>query len=129
MTVGWRRTAHGALAAAIVCLHGLSAVGQDRPVPGTETSDTVFKNIQVLKGIPVDEFMDTMGMFASALGYDCTSCHSPEVLQNREAFALATPQIQRARGMIAMMNTLNRSYFGGAQRVSCFTCHRGHYRP
>ena len=129
MTLGWRRTAHGALAAAIVCLHGLSAVGQDRPSPGAETSDTVFKNVQVLKGIPVDEFMDTMGMFASALGYDCTSCHSSEVLQNREAFALTTPQIQRARGMIAMMNTLNRSYFGGAQRVSCFTCHRGHYRP
>jgi hypothetical protein len=92
-------------------------------------SDTVFKNVQVLKGIPVDEFMDTMGMFASALGYDCTSCHAPEVLQNRAAFAVTTPQIQRARGMIGMMNTLNRTYFGGAQRVSCFTCHRGHYRP
>ena len=98
---------------------------QEKPL----LAEQVFKNVQVLKGIPVDEFMDTMGMFASALGYDCTSCHSPEVLQNREAFAVTTPQIQRARGMIGMMNTLNRTYFGGAPRVSCFTCHRGQDRP
>jgi hypothetical protein len=31
--------------------------------------------------------------------------------------------------MIAMTNNLNRMYFGGQPRVSCFTCHRGHYRP
>jgi len=130
MTLGWRRTIHGALVTVILhLLHVVSAAGQGRPAQDTQMSDTVFKNVQVLKGIPVDEFMDTMGMFASALGYDCTSCHSPEVLQNRAAFAVTTPQIQRARGMIGMMNTLNRTYFGGAQRVSCFTCHRGHYRP
>jgi hypothetical protein len=31
--------------------------------------------------------------------------------------------------MIMMMNTINGTYFGGQQRVSCFTCHRGTYRP
>jgi hypothetical protein len=77
----------------------------------------------------VDEFMDAMGMFAAALGYDCSSCHAPEIRTNREAFAVTTPLIQRARGMIGMMNTINRTYFGGQQRVSCFTCHRGNYRP
>src|SRR4051812_17248140 len=30
-------------------------------------SEQVFKNIQVLKGIPVDEFMGTMGLFSAAL--------------------------------------------------------------
>jgi hypothetical protein len=130
MKMGWRRTIHAALVTVILSLlHVVSGAGQGTPDQDTQMSDTVFKNVQVLKGIPVDEFMDTMGMFASALGYDCTSCHSPEVLQNRAAFAVTTPQIQRARGMIGMMNTLNRTYFGGAQRVSCFTCHRGHYRP
>jgi hypothetical protein len=92
-------------------------------------SETVFKNIQVLKGIPVDEFMDTMGMFASSLGFDCTSCHDGGIRTNREAFAITTPSITRARGMITMMNTLNRSFFGGEPRVTCFTCHRGTYRP
>ena len=120
----------GAMGTAIVCLLSLvSVAGQAGSGRNAQMSDTVFKNVQVLKGIPVDEFMDAMGMFASALGYDCSSCHSPQIATNREAFAIATPAILRARGMLAMMNTINRTNFGGQPRVSCFTCHRGSYRP
>src|SRR5262245_62905840 len=109
-----------AAAASIVCLvGGVSASGQSPAAP--PTSDSVFKNVQVLKGIPVDEFMDAMGMFAAALGYDCASCHSDAIHTDRGAFAVSTPAIQRARGMIAMMNSINRTYFGGQPRVSCFT--------
>jgi hypothetical protein len=97
--------------------------------PSPPTSETVFKNIQVLKGIPVDEFMDTMGMFAASLGYDCSSCHSPEIRTDRSAFAITTPLILRTRGMITMMNAINRMYFGGQPRISCFSCHRGNYSP
>ena len=96
---------------------------------GPQLSDTVFKNVQVLKGIPADEFMDAMGMFSSSLGYDCVSCHSPEIYKSRDGFAIATPTIQRARGMIGMVNAINRSYFAGEPRVSCFTCHHGSDRP
>src|SRR2546426_725200 len=32
-----------------------------------QTAEDVFKNVQVLKGIPVDEFMSTMGIFSAAL--------------------------------------------------------------
>ena len=70
--------------------------GADAPL----ISDAVFKNVQVLKGIPVDEFMDTMGMFASSLGFDCVSCHSGDIYTDRGAFAQTTPLIQRARQMI-----------------------------
>src|SRR5438445_13620518 len=101
----------------------LAAASQAAPEPNSQTSDIVFKNVQILKGIPVDEFMDTMGMFASSLGYDCSSCHSPDIRTNREAFAIETPAIQRARGMIGMVNAINRGYFRGEPRVSCFTCH------
>jgi hypothetical protein len=93
------------------------------------TSEMVFKNVQVLKGIPVDEFMDAMGMFAAALGYDCASCHGAAISTDRDAFAVTTPSIQRARQMILMMNGINRTNFGGEPRVSCFTCHRGQIRP
>src|SRR2546427_2240055 len=114
----------------VVFLLGLAAAaGQAGPEQSPQVSDIVFKNVRGLKGIPVDEFMDTMGMFASSLGYDCSSCHAPEIRTNREAFAIETPAIQRARGMITMMNALNRSYFRGEPRVSCFTCHRGNYSP
>ena len=100
---------------------------------GTDTApvmaEAFFKNVQVLKGIPVDEFMDAMGMFSASLGYDCVSCHSAEIYKTRDAFAISTAPIQRARGMIAMVNAINRSYFGGEPRVSCFTCHHGQDRP
>jgi hypothetical protein len=107
----------------------VAAAGQGGPDQNPQMSDAVFKNVRVLKGIPVDEFMDTMGMFASSLGYDCSSCHSPEIRTNRDAFAIETPAIQRARGMITMMNNINRTYFRGEPRVSCFTCHRANYSP
>src|SRR5256886_10116508 len=108
---------------------GQVAPGRSGSDQNSQLSDTVFKNVKVLKGIPVDEFMDTMGMFASSLGYDCSSCHSQEIRTNRDAFAIETPGVQRARGMITMMNTINRNYFRGEPRVSCFTCHRGNYSP
>ena len=31
--------------------------------------------------------------------------------------------------MVVMMNTINRTFFGGEPRMSCFTCHRGQDRP
>lgn len=92
-------------------------------------AETVFKNVQVLRGIPVDEFMDTMGMFASSLGYDCASCHAAGISSDRDKFAESTPSIQKARQMVLMVNAINRANFGGEPRVTCFTCHRASYRP
>src|SRR5438132_4581148 len=89
-----------------------------------QMSETFFKDIRVLKGIPIDEFIDTMGMFAAATAKDCTGCHSPQILDgNPAAFAVETPMIQKARFMVGMMNAINRNYFGNEKRVSCATCH------
>jgi len=110
-----------AAAAVFLCVLGSRVPAAQAP----EMAETVFKNIQVLKGIPPDEFMDTMGMFASSLLYDCTGCHVQEILTDRNAFAVATPRIQRARQMVVMVNTINKTYFAGQPRVTCFTCHRG----
>src|SRR5262245_53202397 len=92
-------------------------------------AENVYLNVQVLKGIPVDEFNDTMGMFASALLLDCVGSHNPTITSDPKAFALPTPRIQRARGMFVMMQTLNKTSFGGQQRVTCFTCHNGDPQP
>ncbi len=94
-------------------------------------SEQVFKNIQVLKGIPADEFIDTMGMFAAALAFDCVSCHSEEIATSAtlEAFAIPTPRIQMARTMVVMTNRINQMFFGGRKRVTCFTCHGSDSRP
>ena len=107
----------------------LAQAAQGAPAQSPPMAENVFKNIQVLKGIPADEFMDTMGMFASSLLFDCTGCHVQEILTNRDAFAMSTPRIQRARQMVVMVNTINKNFFGGQPRVTCFTCHRGAIKP
>ena len=118
------------MAAAMLCLlAGATLRAGQSPPEASLLSEQYFKNIQVLKGMPVDTFFDAMGMFAASMGNDCTFCHSKEAGFRREAFAETTPRIQRARQMIGMVQALNAQYFGGRPRVTCFTCHRGQYSP
>jgi hypothetical protein len=122
------RTFRGAATLAAVCLFAAATL-RAQNAPPAQITDTVFKNVQLLKGIPVDTFFDAMGMFANAMGNDCTFCHSPDAALDRNAFAVATPRIQRARQMIVMVNTINKMYFAGQPRVTCFTCHHGTQQP
>ncbi|MDA1184826.1 MAG: photosynthetic reaction center cytochrome c subunit family protein [Acidobacteria bacterium] len=125
-----RRLAGGAIAVAASCLLAVAFLaGQKASAQAQPMAEEVYSDVQVLKGIPVDEFNDTMGMFASALLLDCVGCHSPAITHDPAAFAIPTPRIQRARQMVVMMNGINRTYFGGEQRVTCFTCHNGDYFP
>jgi len=77
----------------------------------------------------VDTFFETMGMFASAMGNDCTFCHVKEAYFDKTAFAQVTPKMLRARQMLTMMKDLNEKYFAGRTRVTCFTCHGGSNAP
>lgn len=118
-----------ALSACLVVVASVVTASAQAAQNTTLTSDTHFKNVQLLKGLNVDTFFDVMGMFTASMGGDCTYCHSKDAVFNRDAFAVATPRLQRARQMIVMMQTLNKNYFGGVPRVNCFTCHRGAYTP
>jgi len=129
------RNNHLLLTAVLVCATSIAAAARQAAPPASpaaapQMSETFFKDIRVLKGIPVDEFIDTMGMFAAATSKDCTGCHSPQILDGKpEAFAIETPMIQKARFMVGMMNTINRNFFGNQKRVSCFTCHSNTSAP
>jgi len=92
-------------------------------------AEEVFKNVQILKGIPVDEFMDTMGMFAAATSLNCTSCHASDNTNTWDKFALDTPLKQTARRMMNMVSTINKENFKGVRSVTCYTCHHGDQRP
>ena len=140
MKVVWSARAFRVAGAALMCVFVVAAA--DRAFVATAAqagqasaeqvplmAENHFKNIQVLKGMPVDTFIEAMGMFAASMGGDCTYCHSKDAVFKREAFSVATPRIQRARQMIVMMRTLNNNNFGGAMKVTCFTCHRGSYVP
>jgi hypothetical protein len=105
---------------------GAPAPGAGERVPMVEE---VFKTVVLLRGIPVDTFFEVMGTFANSMGNDCTFCHASNSALDKAAFATPTPRLQRARQMIVMMNALNKQYFNGQPRVTCFTCHNGSNRP
>ena len=120
----------GAVAIAAVCLATVSAQSAQQPAAARPMmTQDVFKSVTVLRDIPVDTFFDAMGMFANAMGNDCTFCHSPQAALDRAKFAEVTPRMQRARQMIGMMQTINKQFFGNAPRVTCFTCHHGNQSP
>lgn len=91
--------------------------------------EDIFKNVQVMKGIPVSEFMDTMGMFSAALGSNCTGCHVAESLEDLSKFADDVPRKRMARQMVTMVNNFNKTGFGGRRAITCWTCHRGNPAP
>ena len=128
-----KRMIIGVMSTAVLCLVGAILVrgqsGSTQTAQTSQMSEQYFKNIPNLKGIPVDEFMDTMGMIAAALSMNCTDCHTEDSTQIWANFAKDTPMKVKARGMIAMMNNINRTNFKGAKMVTCYTCHRGDRIP
>ena len=129
MRLGSRRSFLGAAGMTIAWLSGAAlAGGQAAPEQRPQMAEEVFKNVQVLKGIPVNQFMGTMGVFSAALGMSCEDCHSASD-RNWEQYALDNPRKRTARRMVLMMAEINRANFGGRQVVTCYTCHRSSDRP
>jgi outer membrane lipoprotein-sorting protein len=102
-----------------------SQAGQQKPL----LSEEAFKNVQVLRGIPAKEFMETMGFFAASLSMTCSDCHSEASGSNWANYADETPIKQTARRMVLMVNAINKANFGGTRSVTCYTCHRTSPRP
>lgn len=97
-----------------------------------EPAEKVFKNVQVLKGVPAGRLLAIMNFgYSRALGVDCTHCHTPEKWESEEK---QTKQI--ARGMKEMSDKINSDLLknmkglGGREAiVNCSTCHRGEVKP
>ena len=122
-----RQTISRATLVVVVCaLATVSAIGlaarQEQPL----MADDVFQNVQVLRGLTVDEFMGTMGFLSASLALNCSGCHDPT---DAASYALDNPRKQMARRMILMVDALNETNFGGRRVVTCYTCHRGSDRP
>jgi outer membrane lipoprotein-sorting protein len=106
--------------------------GQAAPTPAlppNALAENVFKNVTVLRGISVDEFMGTMGVFSAALGFSCEDCHTASSNDWANYAKDVSPRKATARRMVTMMAAINKQYFGGRQVVTCFSCHRGANRP
>ena len=69
-----RRTRFAFSLAAACFVTAVTLRGQ-APAARPPLSEEVFKNVQVLRGITVNEFMGTMGIFSASLGMSCEDCH------------------------------------------------------
>jgi photosynthetic reaction center cytochrome c subunit len=117
-----------ATAVAVVAFVGAWTTARVASQQRPPLSDQVFKNVQVLKGIPVDEFLGTMGIMAASLQFDCSDCHVNAGKSNVD-WAADTPRKIMARRMVSMVAAINQNNFGGRQMVTCWTCHRNRDKP
>src|SRR5437762_8911523 len=116
------------LALAWVTTVALAITAHAQAGSAAQMSEQAFKNVQVLKGIPVDEFMGTMGVFTASLSLCCGDCHTGAGTSNPK-WEDDPPRKRTARRMIQMVAAINRDNFNGRQQVTCWTCHRGNERP
>src|SRR5215831_9037428 len=130
MRFGSSRMIIGIVVIGTVCTLGIAfARGQAAQQQRPQMAEEVFKNVQILKGIPVDEFMDTMGMFANSLSFNCVDCHTLQSVGTWDRFADDTPLKQTTRKMMQMVNTINKDNFSGVRAVTCYTCHHSDLKP
>lgn len=122
------RTILAATGIAVAGLIGGLTAAQTAPQEKPLLAEQVFKNVQVLRGIPVDDFLGTMGIMAAALQFDCSDCHVAAGTEKVD-WAADTPRKQMARVMVTMVATINKNNFGGRQLVTCWTCHRNRDKP
>ncbi len=90
---------------------------------GEPTSDQVFKNIKVFKGVPASDLIPAMEFMAASLKYECADCH------DMKDFATDTRTKETARRMILMQRDINEKNFGGKLEVTCNSCHGGKEHP
>ncbi len=98
-----------------------------------------FTNLQVLpKDITQKELVPIMRGFALNLGVRCEHCHVGEGndLSKFDFAAETKPAKAVARKMLQMTTALNKQLAeigdpaaAGAQKVTCYTCHRGATKP
>src|SRR5580704_10911032 len=129
----WSRVILAVVILAAVWLVGAALAAPQAPQgaaarPHPLTSDQAFKNVRVLKGIPLDDFMGTMGVMSASVGFDCSECHIGAGTDKVD-WAADNGRKIIARKMVTMVATINRDNFQGRQVVTCWSCHRGRDRP
>src|SRR5438132_3053628 len=123
------RALGAAIVSLVVVLVVAVASGQTPPAERPTMAEALITIVQVLKGDPVNQFMESMGIFTASLGVGCDYCHVAEAGGNWARYADDNAKKRMARRMILMAAAINRDNFNGRQVVTCYTCHRGGNRP
>jgi hypothetical protein len=92
--------------------------------PAPKTTEQVYKNVQVLKGVPADQLIPAMQFITASLGVQCDFCHLENAFEKDDKESKQT-----ARKMMRMMFAINKDDFDGHRKVTCYACHRGAHKP
>ena len=87
-------------------------------------AEQVYKNIDILKGVPAGRVIGVMRFYSASLGVTCVHCH----VEGDYASDEAGPK-GRARKMMAMVRSAQEFFPGPNNPVSCWGCHNGHVKP
>ena len=95
-------------------------------------AEQVYKNIQILKGMPASRVLAIMNRgFSNSLGVSCSHCHVTGEFDSE-----SKPTKQIARDMWGMVATINNDLLKKIPNiksanpvVNCGTCHNGRARP
>src|SRR5262245_42116335 len=114
----------------VVWLFGVPVVGAQEPSgQRPPMAEEVFKNVQILKGIPVDQFMGTMGFFSASTGLNCTDCHVDESAADWARYADEKALKQMARKMMLTVDSIKKKNFAVRTGVPSDRCPRGTSPP
>jgi photosynthetic reaction center cytochrome c subunit len=96
--------------------------------PGAPLAGTAFKNVQVLKDVPVAEFARLMASMTAWVSpqQGCAYCHAGGDLASDSLYTKVV-----ARRMLQMTRHINGEWHAhvGTVGVTCYSCHRGHNVP
>jgi hypothetical protein len=95
-------------------------------------AEQVFKNIQMLKGVPAARLLRIMELgYSRSLGVNCAHCHVVDQWDKDDK-----PTKPIAREMAKMAQTINNDLLKNIKNlkgpnpiVNCTTCHRGKTKP
>lgn len=119
----WRHARHS-VGLAVIAAGLLASSAGARAGQAEQTAEQAFRNIQALNGTPAAQLNQAMHLMNAALTVTCEHCH----IEGEWDKDVKAPKLV-ARGMVRMMRELNERQFGGAQVVTCFTCHQGNRIP
>jgi len=100
---------------------------QAPPAPTGPLAPAKYKDIQVMKDVPAEQFDLTMDYFVAATGIQCQGCHVRDQATGEFAYEKDHRIKAVARKMINLVRTVNAGDFGG--RTNCAQCHAGRAQP
>ncbi|MBV6479925.1 MAG: hypothetical protein HGGPFJEG_02731 [Ignavibacteria bacterium] len=94
-------------------------------------SETVFKDLQMLKEMPAEKILSIMDKgFSNSLGVSCEHCHNTEDwASNEKKEKIIAREMMKLSGQIRNMISNIKEIDSENASVSCYTCHRGQIIP